>query len=134
MRFHIGLDLGQKHDPSAIAVVERLREITQLPELRGRCSLTVDGTGVGAPVVDRLRLAGLGCEICAVTITGGEKAHEAGGWAGVSRWNVPKQDLIAGVQVLLEARQLGISGELRERGALVRELMDVRGTARAGAR
>jgi hypothetical protein len=166
--FYIGLDLGQKHDHSAIAVVERrerrqafqgefesldvrcvervplgtpypavverTREIAQMQELRGRCSLTVDATGVGAPVVDLLRAAGLGCEICAVMITGGEKARAAGSWAGVSRWNVPKQDLVAGVQVLLEARQLRIARELRETGALVRELMDIRGTARAGGK
>jgi hypothetical protein len=166
--FYIGLDLGQKHDHSAIAVVERrerrqafqvefesldvrcvervplgtpypavvarMREIAGHHELRGQCSLAVDATGVGAPVVDLLRQANLGCEICAVTITGGEKAQAAGSWAGVARWNVPKQDLIAGVQVLLEARQLRIARELREAGALVRELMDIQGTARTSGK
>jgi hypothetical protein len=167
--FYMGLDLGQRRDHSAIAVVERrdkqqafqsaemdslavrlvervplgtsypavverVREIAQRPELQGQCCLTVDATGVGAPVVDLLREAGLGCEICAATITGGERAHSANGWSGVSRWNVPKQDLIAGMQVLLERGQLRISPRLRELGPLMRELMDLRGTVKASGR
>jgi hypothetical protein len=52
---------------------------------------------------------------------------------------VPKQDLIAGVQVLLERGELRIAPKLREVGPLVRELMDMkailgrRGTVRLGA-
>ena len=89
----------------------------EMPELRGECALVVDATGVGAPVVEMLRAARLGCEIAAVTITGGEKAKRRAG-AG---WNVPKQDLIAGVQVLLERGELRIARRIwRMRGALVR--------------
>jgi hypothetical protein len=67
--FYLGLDLGQRRDPSAIAVVEktlvmrvrhlerfrlgtlypdvveRVREITQHRELAGNCALAVDSTG-----------------------------------------------------------------------------------------
>src|ERR1700733_11177591 len=113
MTFYLGLDLGQRHDPTAIAVVEgpdvirvrhlervplgtpypgvveRVRAIVRHPELVGKCALAVDGTGVGAPVVDMLRAARLGCDISAVTITGGEREHHD---------NVPKRDLMAGVQ------------------------------------
>src|SRR2546422_8528732 len=51
----------------------------------------------------------------------------------------PKQDLIAGLQVMLESRELRIAKGLREAGTLVRELMDVRyysgarGRSRIGA-
>ena len=62
--FYVGLDLGQRHDPTAIAVV------------------------------DMLRAARLGCDIAAVTITGGERQTQKG-----SVWSVPKRDLIAGVQL-----------------------------------
>ena len=117
--FYIGLDLGQRRDPSAIAVVEktgvmrvrhlerfrlgtlypsvveRVREITQHRDLAGNCALAVDGTGVGAPVVDMLRAARLGCDIAAVTITGGDRQRQAR-----TVWSVPKRDLIAAVQVL----------------------------------
>src|SRR5438128_2108181 len=117
--FAIGLDLGQKRDHSAIAVVER-HDYTGLLMVRfacrvplgtsypqvvemtgwvvdsvrdaGPCALAVDATGVGAPVIEMLQAARLGCEICPVTITGGDtESQRAGGWS------VPKKDLIAGL-------------------------------------
>ena len=145
-RFYVGLALGQRQDPSAVAVVEkdlqtllvrhvervplgtpyprvvsRMRRITGHPELCGRCAMAVDATGVGTPVVEMLKEAGLDCEVCAVTITSGERANETG-----SGWNVPKQDLIAGVQVLLERGALRIARDLGELAPLVRELMDMK--------
>jgi hypothetical protein len=106
-------------------VVSRVRGIVRDGELRGQCSLAVDGTGVGAPVVEMLRAARIGCEISAVTITGGERAHSYQG-AGGAGWNVPKQDLIAGVQVLMERGELRIAKKVRDVGPLVRELLDMR--------
>jgi hypothetical protein len=79
--------------------------------------------------VDMLRAARLGCNIVPVTITGGEKAHRSG-----SAWSVPKQDLMAAVQVLLERDQLKIARGLKELGALMRELTDVRSTTRGRGR
>lgn len=73
----------------------------------------------------------MGCEICEVTITGGE--HASAGAAG-SRWNVPKQDLLTGLQVLLEKGELRIARRMREAGALARELADVRETQRRTGR
>jgi hypothetical protein len=136
LMFYLGLDLGQRVDHTALAVVERLerarpygeaeyeglavrhverlplgvpypkvvsyvREQVRGPELRQQCKVVVDATGLGAPVVEMLRGAGLGCEILAVTITGGEKESAAGQGA----WNVPKRDLIAGLQVLMDVRE-----------------------------
>ena len=91
------------------------------------CSLVVDATGVGQPVVDMLRAARLGCDICAVTITGGDKARCDG--AG---WNVPKQDLLAGLQVLLERGELRIAKDLRGARLLMRELMDMQAKGAGG--
>jgi hypothetical protein len=146
--------LGQKQDHTAIAVVERrefllvrhiervalgtpypmvvayLREMVARQEVRGQCALVVDGTGVGGPVVDMLRGAGLGCEIKAVTITGGERERRSGGGQWVS---VPKQDLIAGVQVALENGDMRIARRLKQAGSLVRELVDVRMSAGLGS-
>jgi phage FluMu gp28-like protein len=151
-RFYVGVDLGQKRDHTAIAVVERrerllvrhvervalgtpyplvaahLREMVSRPELRGRCALAVDGTGLGGPVVDMLRGARLGCEITAVTISGGERERKSGSLAV----SVPKRDLIAGIQVALEKGDLRIARSLKELGPLVRELVDVRVTSGAG--
>ena len=152
--FYVGLDLGQRHDPTAIAVVEkitsiiRVRHLERVPlgtpypvvvervrtiirhgELARHCALVVDGTGVGAPVVDMLRAARLGCDLAAVTITGGERQRQNGGV-----WSVPKRDLLAVVQVLLERGELKLAKGLRELGPLLRELTDVRSTAGVGGR
>jgi hypothetical protein len=142
--FYLGLDLGKKHDHTAIVIVERwgdrlllvrhlervplgtpytgvvarIREIVKCP---GQWAVVVDGTGVGEPVVDALRRAGLGCEITAVTITGGERESRAG-----SVCSVPKQDLIAGVQMAMEKGELRVARRLGEAGALVKELLNVR--------
>jgi hypothetical protein len=115
-------------------IVARMQRILWHESLRGQCALAVDSTGVGAPVVEMLRTAGLGCEISAVTITGGERELQNGSFAGVTKWSVPKQDLIAGVQVLLEKGQLRIARDLRDAGALVRELMDVRSVTKDSGR
>ncbi len=106
-------------------VVARVREVVRHGELAGRCQLVVDGTGVGAPVVEMLRSAQPGCEMTAVTITGGSRQHQYYA-AGGEACSVPKQDLIAGVQVLLERGELKIAAKLKMAGALVRELMSVR--------
>src|SRR6202012_157605 len=92
-------------------VVERLREIGQNEELRGNCMLAVDATGVGAPVVDMLKSARLGCNLTAVTITGGERETEDA---------VPKRNLIAELQVLLETGKLRV-GRLKESARLKTE-------------
>ena len=159
--FCVGMDLGQRQDYTAIAVVERrdamrayqptslhsialrhverlalgtpyaavvqrVRAIVQSHELRGDCSLTVDATGLGAPVMEMLREARLGCEICAVTITGGARENSTG--AGIS---VPKRDLIAEVQTRLERGELRIARDLRGARMLLRELMDVQARAKS---
>jgi hypothetical protein len=117
------------------AVVERVRAAVQDRELRGRCALAVDATGVGAPVVDMLRAAGLGCGVEAVTITGGDRETERpGAGYGERWWNVPKRDLIAGVQLGMEREELKIARGLRESGVLVAELLDLRMTLRGTGR
>ena len=157
MSFYLGVDLGQRQDHTAIAlveragreprvgvrgvervplgttypqVVERVAEIVYGEEIRGQCYLVVDGTGVGAPVMDMLRAARLGCEICEVTITGGMHARQTRA-GGMDRWSVPKRDLLAGMQLLLERGDLRIARRMRETGALVRELVKMRATVRA---
>ena len=153
--YFLGLDLGQKRDPAALAVVEKTPELklmvryveraplgTPYPrvvdwvrrvatnrQVSGRCDLAVDATGVGAPVVEMLRAAQLGCDIAAVTITGGDKETQSGGM-----WNVPKRDLMAGLQVAPENGDLMIAGAMREREALVRELVDVQVRPRESGR
>jgi len=171
--FSIGVDLGQRQDYSAVAVVERMEQklhsfdhlhwmlreeataeewvvrhlermplgtaytavttrvvaLAQSPALRGDCRLVVDATGVGMPVVDMLREARPGCEMAAVSITGGQGQRFDG-----KVWHVPKLDLLARLQGLLEQKRLRIARGMRESGTLVRELTDMRSTRRASGR
>jgi hypothetical protein len=161
MRFYVGLDLGQRRDHSALAVVEsveqwrpygapdvsavlvrhlerlplglqyaqvveRTREVMECRELAGQCELVVDATGVGRPVVEMLRAEGLARYLTAVTITGGAKESGSG-----PELNVPKQDLMAALQLLLEKGIVRIARDLPAAGALVEELADMRRTFRA---
>ncbi len=168
-RYYVGVDLGQKQDYTAIAVVERwetvgeldrvtwerrveaghslrhlerlplwtpytevvrrVREVARSEELAGRCVVVADATGVGVPVTDLLRAADLGCEMTAVTITGGARASVAEGG-----WNVPKRDLVVGLEVMLETGALRIAAGLREGDTFIKELTGMRVKVSAGRR
>jgi hypothetical protein len=152
--FYIGVDLGKKQDHSALAmvetddgqmmvrhverialgtpylrVVEMVRELVRSPGLAGRCAVVVDGSGVGEPVMEMFRRAELGCSLAAVNITGGSAARtgRSGGYT-----NVPKFDLMTGLQLALENGQLKIARRMKEAGSLVKELLDVRVTENGG--
>ncbi len=104
--FFLGIDLGQRRDNTAIAIVEKIETRTpwgtEFQSLHCRhaervplgtpYAIAVDATGVAAPVVEMMRRAGLGCDISAVTITGGGTASSVG-----DKHNVPKPDLWAGI-------------------------------------
>lgn len=83
----------------------------KLPEL------VVDATGVGRPVVDMLREAGL--KPIAITITGGDVV---GGNPAFQ--TVPKRDLVSTVQVLLQGGRLKVAAALEHQAILVRELLN----------
>src|SRR5437867_9477535 len=93
VRFLERLPLGTPYPD----VVERVRRVVRSKGLAGRCTLALDATGVGAPVLDMLRRANLGCGIEPVVLTGGERESHGGGG-----WHVPKRDLITGLRVMLE--------------------------------
>lgn len=98
-------------------VVERVIHVTRWPELAGRCTLAVDGTGVGRAVVDLLRKSRPGCTLMPVNITSGLQQTEEGGYHGV-----PKRDLIVGLQVLLQRGLLRIAAGLEHGPELVKEM------------
>ena len=165
--FLVGLDLGQAADYTALVVIERVEQqkakphfhvrhiqrfqlgtsypvvvervksiITQKP-LEGKAQLVVDATGVGAPVVDLLRQAGL--SPVAIMITGGDTVSQE---PLVLR--VPKRDLVSTLQILLQEGRLKVAESLPEASILVKELLtfqvkitasahDVYGSWREGA-
>jgi len=147
-RYVCGVDLGQAHDPTAIAVVRRLddgsrpifqcghlerlplgtsypnivsRVLQQLrrPPLAGKSELVIDFTGVGRPVIDLF--VGRGVTPVGVTITGGDVVTNDG-----PVWRVPKLILVSRVQALLHSGQLKIHRSLADAPALVSELQDFR--------
>jgi hypothetical protein len=81
-------------------------------------ALAVDATGVGRPVCDLFRDARMACRLVPITITGGLSVT-GDGRGGV---HVPKKDLVACAQVLLQARRLRVARELALADVLVQEL------------
>ena len=100
-------------------VVERVRKLLDTPPLQKNSILAVDATGVGTAVVDMLGRAGLCFE--RVIITAGEKETHEG-----NTYRVPKRDLIATAQVLLQTRRLKIAPALPEAEILAEELLNFR--------
>ncbi len=87
-------------------------------EIVVRPRLVVDATGVGRPVVDMLRVAGL--EPIAITITGGDAVTFDGGY------RVPKRDLVSVMQVLLQSGRFKIASALPYAQTLTSELLQFR--------
>jgi len=141
--FFVGLDLGQAADFTALAVVERLpsgftvpmltrtrgrpypeivgrvTDLVTSPPLAGASRLVLDATGVGRPVLDLFRGAGL--DAMAITITG---ANRVTGTMRNAR--VPKRDLVNVVLLALQAGTLTIPAELEHTATLARELSEMR--------
>ncbi len=85
-----------------------------------RPELVVDNTGVGPAVTDLLKKKGL--RFKAVTITGGDKVHAAGG----GRYRVPKRDLVGALEVPFHTGALKVAEGLTLWPALREELLNFR--------
>lgn len=102
------------------AIIDAVRGLLATPQLSGQTRLIVDATGVGRPVIDAMRAAGLAPT--PVTITAGEHAsHGIGGYR-----RVPKRDLVGALAVLLQTGRLQIAAELRHAQTLAEELINFR--------
>jgi hypothetical protein len=134
-RWLVGLDLGQSQDPSALAAVEQVyrsggwahlcRELRRWPlgtsyvavvdDLAGLlarpplagCTLVVDSTGCGRPVLDMLRSRDLPCLLVPCTITAG--AHSSCDQNG---WSIGKRELVSVLNVLLGQARLHVAASL----------------------
>ena len=102
-------------------VVCRVNDVMRQVSAEGGCELTVDGTGVGRPVVDLLRRSGLPCKLNAAIITGGISESESNGYHHIS-----KKDLISGLQVALQLGTLQIAGGMKFGPAFVAEMAKMR--------
>ncbi|MBM3734460.1 MAG: hypothetical protein FJW39_01630 [Acidobacteria bacterium] len=138
-----GLDLGHANDYSALAVIERgqvkwilrqalrfplgtsfgnitdrLRAMASAPDMRGRTTLIVDSTGLGAPVVEMLRAARIPVNMIPVVLTGGQTASYGNGVH-----HVPKRDLISALYLMFDQGQLMIPRSLPNYRDLREELL-----------
>jgi len=102
-------------------VARDVRRLLETPPLEDNWELAVDATGVGAAVTAQLGAEGLWFK--SVVITGGDEEVRDG-----NVYRVPKKDLIARPQVLLQEgnRRLKISPSLSEADVLVEELLNYR--------
>jgi hypothetical protein len=78
--------------------------------------MIVDQTGVGRPVVDLLREAGL--DPAAITIHGGDQVIRV----SEREWRVPKRTLVGAVQAAMQARRLKAAESLPDWPVLRKEL------------
>lgn len=107
-------ELGTPY-PSIVADV--IRRLGGKDAYRTDTTLVVDGTGVGAAVVDIFRYGDVPCDLYPVLITGGAKKD---------RNHVPKRDLIGALQVALQRGQLEIARQTQDTEALLLELQNYR--------
>jgi hypothetical protein len=103
--------------PAIVKDVVALSERLRVGKARHAPDLVVDQTGVGRPVVDMLRGAGLHPK--PVTITGGTDVTGSES----SGFGVPKRDLVGTLQVLLQAQRLKFAEGMAEVPTLVKELL-----------
>jgi hypothetical protein len=88
-------------------------------QLIGQVRLLVDGTGVGTPVVEMFRKAGL--HPVPIWITGGETTSRKG-----QIIRVPKRELVSVLQVLLQCQRLKFPRGIPESQILIEELLAFR--------
>ena len=110
-------------------VVERIKAVTEMLGETPPVAVVMDATGVGDAVVEMVERAGIGCKLAPVTITSGDEVTVSDGW-----WKVPKRELVANLQVMLEEKRLRIAGGMAEAATLVRELQEMRVRTTASGR
>ena len=111
-------ELGTKYT----SIVERVKQILLREPIKKRLRRTrllVDKTGVGAAVVDSFWQAGV--RPTSVTIHGGSNITP-----GPHGYRVPKRNLVAAAQVLLQGGRLKIAESLPEAQTLKKELLNFR--------
>jgi hypothetical protein len=91
-----------------------------LPPAKMAPALVVDSTGVGRPVIDAMKKAGL--RPIAVTITGGFEENQA----HTDDWRVPKRNLVSMLAVLMQSGRLKVAPDLAEAETFVNELSNFR--------
>jgi hypothetical protein len=107
-------------------VAERVAWFSKQPALGGSPDVIADATGVGEAVLELVRMARPAGRLKPVIVSTGDHEHFSKG-----HYNVPKRDLIVGLQVAFQQQSLRIPHGLTEGETFTRELasMEVRVTS-----
>ena len=151
--FFIGIDLGQMRDYSAVTILQqdfkyksihtkipiynvrhleriklgtsypkivyRLEMLLQKPEIHhAQKVVLIDQTGVGQAVVDMMRQSDIK-NVIGINITGGSSVNEIEGG-----FNVPKKELVAALQVLIQSERIKIVKGLEFAEVLKQEILN----------
>jgi hypothetical protein len=116
-------------DTPYTVIAERIGRKADELAAHAPCSVIVDATGVGLPVVDALRFPASRWKLVPVTIGHADREIYADGF-----WRVAKRDLMARLQVAFDFDELTIAGNLPEAETLIEELMAMRATIRSTGR
>jgi hypothetical protein len=116
-------DLGTPY-PKVIEHVSRLRTRHPIRAHQDHTRLLIDATGVGRPVVDSFRAQGV--HPISVLIHGGERVSQENAGLRDIILRVPKRDLVAAVQTLLQNGRLRIAAGLPLADVLRKELLNFR--------
>lgn len=98
-------------------IIDRLGEMTA--RIPGTFQVVADATGVGRPVVDMMRSAGL--PVIGVIITAGAGAAHQDKETGY--WKVPKRELVTRAQTYMQTSRLKISNKLKLADVIVKEML-----------
>ena len=97
-------------------IVASVKALMARPEIQDQAELVADATGVGRPVVDMLRAAGVR-PLTSVSIHGGDSVTEE-----KREVRLPKRDLVATLQVLLQEGRMRMAEGLAGLDLLKAEL------------
>lgn len=105
--------------PAGVSYVDILSRVKELcRKVRGP-SVLLDATGVGQAVIELFLRSGLSLQVFTLT-AGDQRSHEG------SSYRIPKKDVVAVTQVLLQAGRLKIAQALPDASLLARELVNFR--------
>jgi hypothetical protein len=121
-RFFIGLDVGQRRDPSAIAVIART-ETTYNDRDPVTYAFRKEVT-TSLAYLERIPLGTEYHDVVARVRSVAQMPDLLGRCSGV--YGVPKRDLITRLQLMFECGELRVSAELREASVFVEELRNMR--------
>ena len=96
-------------DTPYTVIAERVERLANQHCNHGPCTVIVDATGVGLPVVDALRIPSARWNLKPVTIGHADRDSYVDGF-----WRVSKRDLMARLQIAFDFEELTISSNSKK--------------------